>query len=388
MRTCSGLCLLLPLVTLAACVDDPVAIDASTGTVDCGTTDAGRDAAFEGTLQCDLDAGASVATPDGWFAAMMTLDVWWPGQPLTDPGRGEIEIDTLSRVDDAGTTIKVCGITLPTYTSDGFCDAYQLTIPDEAWDSPTMPRFTARSIDDADAGNITLAAATALIGIDFLNGEEDGDWPTSNRTGQVACEAGIGRPCFPDHDNDSFDGVTAHFRIDGAMYTGPYGSGSCTNGQPYTYGGSITVINLGGGGGGFGAGPRADRVRLGLRTRVLGPGASDSDCTANVDLRAYDCTIDPTTLPTGYTRPATGTTPENACVDHEAQLVDDLMPAYRVLARGQAPGESMPPLGWVMASRDIDKRPSTGSRSAFVRLADLAGAEPTCAQVRAAAFPM
>jgi hypothetical protein len=107
------------------------------------------------------------------------------------------------------------------------------------------------------------------------------------------------------------------------------------------------------------------------------------DSTAEfLDSRAIDCLVDPNSLPAGDTLH-----PGNACTDAEAIFVDENVPQYLVLDKGETPGDTMPLLGWVSQGRDIDKSPSDGPRSALVRIADLDAAEPDCATVRNAAFP-
>jgi hypothetical protein len=80
-----------------------------------------------------------------------------------------------------------------------------------------------------------------------------------------------------------------------------------------------------------------------------------------------------------------------ACSQSEAQFVDDTLVQYRVLGTGELPGDSLRPLGWTFQGRDrdIDKRVSTGTRTVSVRLSVGTDsiAEPTCAEVRAAAYP-
>jgi hypothetical protein len=77
----------------------------------------------------------------------------------------------------------------------------------------------------------------------------------------------------------------------------------------------------------------------------------------------------------------------NNCTADEAQFVDDNVPQYLVLSKDETPGDSMPPLGWTLAGRDIDKSASPGPRSALVRLGGSDMAEPSCEMVRNAAFP-
>jgi hypothetical protein len=377
-----------------------------------------------GALNCatqnDIRTGAACQTAaEGWFAIKTVLDVWWEGVPTRDPGRGNIEIYLLGKLEDVCAdgslgkgTMKACGSKLPPFTSDVACDAFQIEFPNTIWDSPNMPRFPAPgSTTGFNPGDtLSIGPATGLLGVDLIDGAatDSGVWPTSMQTGMIKCEAGMGRPCYPDHDNDTFDGVTINLRHDNAVYTfttpaesgiakanGDTNYGKCSNGTAYKYRGSPTAVDIGAGGG-AGAGIRAIQVRIGLRTRLGGAGIINSDCASGVgdstaqfvDSRAYGCVVDPTTFPMGAAaRPASGSTPANACTDAEAQFVDDNVPLYKVLTKNGVPGAAMQPLGWTFAGRDIVKTASKGPRSSLVRLGSLTDAEPDCTTVRGAAFP-
>jgi hypothetical protein len=377
-----------------------------------------------GTISCgtgpDIRTGAACErAAEGWFAIKTVLDVWWEGVPTRDPGRGEIELYQLGKLEGVcadgsnGTaTMKPCGSTLPPFTSDVSCDAFQIEFPDTLWDSPNMPRFRSPSSTTGfNPGDIlSVGPATGLLGIDLIDGAatDSGVWPTSMQTEMIRCEAGIGRPCYPDHDNDSFDGVTINVRHDSAVYTftTPAESGisknvtdsqygKCTSGAPYKYRGAPVSTDFGPLGCAD-AGIRAISVRIGMRTRVGAATVINGDCASGVgdssaqflESRAYDCVVDPSTLPSGAAaRPATGPTPANACTDTEAQFVDDNVPLYKVLAKNGVPGAAIPPVGWALSGRDIVKTASVGPRSAIVRIGGLTDAEPSCAAARGAAFP-
>lgn len=353
----------------------------------------------------DIRTGSMCAdAAEGWFAIKTKIDVWWQGTPVRDPGRGDIEVYLLGKLEDVcddGSngrgTIKACGTVLPPFTSDVACDAFQIQFPNEIWESPMMPRYTTTGSTTAfePGGILTLNSALGLVGIDLMDATQDqpSGFPTAAQTGTFACEAGTGVQCFPDHDNDGKPGITIQLRNDAATYVGPYQNGKCTaaGGTDYKYRGSPTFSDIGAGGG-AGGGIRAIKVRIGLRTRLGGAGAIGADCMSGVgdsqadylDSRAWECEVDPATLPPGDARMGGS---DFACTTAEAQFVDENVPAYRVLAKGAMPGDSMPPLGWVLAGRDIPKTASAGPRSALVRLGSLSDPEPSCEAVRTAAYP-
>lgn len=156
-----GLALLFVLV---GCSESQLNLgDAGSG-MDAGLMDTGLDARPEPTAT--------------WTATKTTLDVWWSTEESGfryDPGRDTLKIYTLMRTtgacdDEASeTVVKVCGIDFPTYTNDVYCDAYQLTISDSAWDSASMPSFTAHenTPGDTDAGAVAAKIANVLVGIDI-----------------------------------------------------------------------------------------------------------------------------------------------------------------------------------------------------------------------------
>jgi hypothetical protein len=365
--------------------------------------------------QSDMDIRTGMMCAEeaeGWFAIKIKVDVWWQGTPVRDPGRGDIDVYLLGKLEDVCNdgsngrgTIKACGTVLPPFTSDVACDAFQIEFPNEIWESPMMPRFTTtgRTTAFEPGGILTLDSTLGLVGIDLMDATQNdpGGFPTAADTGTFACEAGTGEQCFPDHDNDMHPGITIRLRNDAATYMGPYGDGKCTNGTEYKYRGSPTTADIGAGGG-AGGGIRAVKVRIGLRTKFGGAGAIGSDCMSGtgdsdaqyLDSRAWECEVDPATLPPG--NPSDPLAPprdprldsmDYTCAINEAMFVDENVPAYQVLAKGAMPGDSMPPLGWAAASRDIPKDASEGPRSAIVRLGSLTDAEPSCEMVRTAAFP-
>jgi hypothetical protein len=343
---------------------------------------------------------------EGWFAIKTVIDVWWQGTPVRDPGRGDIEVYLLGRLEEVCSdgsngkgTIKACGTVLPPFTSDVACDAFQIEFPNELWESDKMPRYTTTGSTTAfePGGLLTLNSALGLVGIDLMDSEQDtpGGFPTAQETTSFGCDwedgsMHTGKECFPDHDGDGHPGVTIRLRTDGANYVGPYDTGKCTSGADYKYRGAPTSADITAGGG-AGGGVRAQYVRIGLRTKLGGAGEIGPDCMSGVgdsqanylDSRAWECLVDPASLPEGDT-----THPENKCIEGvEDVFVDENVPVYQVLAKDAVPGDSMVPAGWLLAGRDIDKAPSVGPRSALVRLGSLADTEPSCEMVRTAAYP-
>lgn len=354
---------------------------------------------MDSSIDSRHDAGNGQQEAARWIATKTTLDVWWQGVPVRDPGRGEMELYTLTKTHGScadgadDTTVKLCGLTFPPSTSDVTCNAYEMSIPGSAWDKPGAPSFALRAAGNVDADGLRSAVATALVGIELTQDEGDSAWP--EHAGDVACNEGTGLSCFPDHDDDTLPGVSAQVRNDLATYVGPLDDGLCWNDMAYRYRGIATGIDLGAGGG-AGGGILANGIQLGLRVTLASTIGADTcldpasaPIATAVELRAVGCTVDPRTL---FSHPSYGdprlATMDFACNAYEAQFVDQEMPQYRVLATGEQPGDSMRPLGWERISRDIDKTPSEGTHSVSVEIhvddTDAGGhGEPSCAQVRA-----
>jgi len=349
-----------------------------------------------------MDAGlldASAEPTVKWTATKTALDVWWSAEvssPLYDPGRDTLEIYTLTKTtgvcdDEASeTVVKVCGINLPTYTSDVMCEAYQLAIPESAWESPSMPSFAAQtnSTGDADGGAVAAKIATAVLGIDL---DHDAAWPTLEMTAPLSCRGGSGADCYPDHDGDGLPGITASIAGDPAEYYGPYDDGMCTTGFPYRTWSLPTDAGVNAGGG-PGRSVRVVDVHLGLRTKFAVDACEQGgsiDPAYRVESSAVGCVVDPTTLnPYGLFGPDPRiASMDYTCTADEAQFVNRFLPQFRVLGRGERPGEVRRPNGWIWngRDRDIDRRVSEGTRVDTVTLDDDTdgGSQPTCAQVRA-----
>lgn len=347
----------------------------------------------------DVKEGMCKANANGIFAIKTVLDVWWQdeknnGTPIVDPARGPLTIYLMGDLQDVcpdgsgGVGImKACGSELPPFTSDVTCDAYQLLFPDEMWDKPTMPKFmTGGSTSGFNPGDIlTLAKATGLVGVKLS--ADNAAWPSSTETGTFACGGtDKGEMCFPDADGDGQPGVTVKLKTSGQYKASGCGLGGS---NPFTYRGSPTSLDVGAAGG-TGAGIRAAEVHIGLRTILGGAGAIGDDCKSGVgdaqaesiESRAVSCKVDPASVedPTG--RPA-----DNDCTAPEAQFVDDNVPHYIVLQKGEKPPADG--LNFALAHQGdmLDQTPSAGPRASIVRLGDTGGTF-TCVDVRAAAFPM
>lgn len=389
-------------VLLLACADDDTGVrDAGAGAGGAGDgggsggsggsagmdsgMDSGTDATFDADvvpMTCDDDAGTTSAPSPSWYAQKTTLDVWWQGQPMRDPGRDAIEVITLNRIeaigggDDVAATIKICGLTFPPYTSDVRCEAHQMTIDDAIWDRPNMPRFSIPSL----AENDTVAA---LVGIDLPGLQGLAAWPTAAMTYSVECEAGTGLACYPDQDGDNVAGITARYRLDHAPYIGPYDTGECTAPRPYIFAGPPTGFYCLAGSCPSNALVAAEQ-HLGLRLPLRVGDGCDATSSMGVELRSPSCVIDPSGLILDDPFEDRDETMNYTCRDHESAFTDDTLPQYRVLAAGEVPGDTTPPNGWTQSGRDIDRRMSEGMRTVSVRLGSLTDPAPTCTQVRAA----
>lgn len=333
----------------------------------------------------DIMTGATCAdNANGIFAIKTVIDVWWKDDaepPLVDPGRDKITVYLMGEIsgvcpDGSGGVgvMKGCGTELPPFKSDANCDVFQIMFPDELWDQPTMPTFTTTGMTTGfePSDFLSIATATGLIGIELA--DENGTWPTPLDTATLACPAGTGAQCFPDHDGDGKPGVTIRMGRVGEMYS-PDGCGADVFnpvGNPFVYRGApldpLSALDDNS--------VRADILQIGLRTRLGGGGEIGADCSSGVgdsnaeflDSRVYDCQR----------------TDSQNCAPAQAQFVDEQAPTYNILNVGEAPPPEIMTMG--SNSMQLDQTPSVGTRSALVRLGDVGGSF-SCADVRNAAFP-
>ena len=350
------------------------------------TLDCGSDPALDGTCK-DMSRGV--------YAIKTVLDTYWydeknQGTPIVDPGRGNLTIYLMGRIEDIcdnGTdgvgVMKACGSDMPPFTSDVTCDAYQLQFDPSIWDQPTMPTFTTKgSTTGFNPGDtLTLAQAIGLVGISL--DDPMATWPTSSETGTFTCAAGSGMQCFPDQDGDGQPGITVTLKT-GSDYR-PNGCGGFD--APFTYRGSPTSVDPAAAGG-TGSGIRAKEVHIGLRTTLGGSGVIGSDCMSGegpatapetaIESRAFDCKVDPASLPNGDTDH-----PDNNCTAAEATFVDDNVPNYHVLQKDEKPPTTGLNFPLAHAGDMLDQTPSPGPTASMKRLGDLDGMF-TCANVRAA----
>ena len=338
-----------------------------------GGTPPGGDCATD-----EVKEGMCKENRTGVFAIKTVIDVWWQDDitpPLIDSGRGPITVylrGELTGVCEDGSggigTIKGCGTELPAFRSDANCEAYQIEIPDEIWDQPSMPSFMTTGMSSGfNPGDIlTLNTASGLVGIDLES--DTATWPTSAETGTFSCGGGkTGAQCFPDDDGDGKPGITIRIGKIGQRF----GTDTCTNTEPYMfYGAPLDVLSALDHGS-----TRANTLQIGLRTRLGGQGMIGSDCASgvgdataeNLDSRVLDC----------------ATTDNQPCDAAQATFVDDQAPTYNILAKGAKPPSDVVDM---KTGEPIDQSMSPGTRSAIVRLGDL-GETFDCAAVRGANYP-
>ncbi len=348
---------------------------------------------------------------EGYFAIKTVIDVWWELAGTTDPGRGKVELFLLGELDSirddgrGNSALKVCGLRLPPSTSDVWCYATQLELPDALWESPSLPRVmtTAHTSAFESGGVFAIEPAVSLLGL-ALPVESANDptvFPAPDAT--VTCAAGEGEDCFPDHDDDGEPGVTIRVRNDGAIYTytnaaeggvarNPedmnYGRASL-NGREYDYAG-LGLYGPDYGAGAGGPGVTAVDLRGGFRFGFGSSTEINTDCASSagnginamLNTRIVSCKVDPATYPTNFSYP------NDECPADRVATVDGNIPRYQILrANEQPPMLTRLPNGWAFVGRDIDRTPSLGPRSAIVRLNNASIDEPNCAQVRNATFP-
>jgi hypothetical protein len=332
---------------------------------------------------CDTRGGEPMGmcapSASGVFAIKTVVDVWWQDDavpPLVDPGRDVITVYLMGRLDGVCADgkgegiMKGCGTELPPFKSDANCDVFQIQFPDALWDSDKMPTFKTGGMTTGfePGGMLNILTTTALIGIELMDPEAT--WPTPQQTGTLACKAGMGDKCYPDHDGDGKPGISITMGKIGQTYS----MGNCGGFMlDFVYRGApLDALNAL-----ADDSVRADKLQIGIRTKLAGGGEIAADCKSGVgdstadflDSRVFDCTK----------------TDGMPCELAEAGFVDEQAPTYNILKKGMAPPTTVEKPA-TQGGGPLDQTPSKGPRSSLVRLGDLSG-NFTCADVRGAAFP-
>jgi hypothetical protein len=332
--------------------------------------------------------GTCKDSASGTFAIKTVVDVWWAQDtptPIVDPGRGTITVYLMGKLsgvcqDGKGMgDIKGCGTELPPFVSYAACDAFQIEIPDELWDKPSMPHFqTTGNTSGFEPGQtLGIDIATGLVGISLMDPTKSA-WPTPDQTGTFMCPEGMGEKCFPDADGDGKPGITIRMGKIGMQYKADgCGLGGTTpviyRGAPYD---AITGV--------MDESVRAETLYIGLRTRLGGAGMIGSDCKSGagdataefLDSRVWDCVG----------------TDKMACTPDQAKFIDEQAPVYNILKKDEKPPSDVMRSdcecsdGCGGPTCPLDQTPSKGARSSIVRLGDL-NEDFDCAAVRAAAYP-
>ena len=348
----------------------------------CGSTPPEEDAGVDD--QCELT---------GRYALEYTVDMVWGGRSgglweLTDDGRGALKIMLLLDIEqvDDGTLelrgmMRPCNVQLPAFYSSTLCEAYQPLFATRMWESAQMPQFPATGkLQCAQPGCIlTIDAQTTLLGIALQNPEAP--WPTADQTETLACAAGRGQQCFPDHDSDGRAGLTVEIAKGGRLP--PTGSmcrsdtasrnGYSKEGAPLSSAAAAIFDGV----------RRTDRVQLGVRMKVGASATLGGETCTNgkgsaiaqfVNSRAWGCLAQQGTANYPFGRPAGANDP---CTATEASFMDANLPIYRILAFGEKPPTTL---------ELADQTASKGPQARLVRLGAL-DAAVTCADVRAAQLP-
>jgi hypothetical protein len=144
-------------------------------------------------------------------ATHITMNVNWVSSLAVTAGKGQVHIWSKSRFSpsDSGQNVesRSCGSVLPVITTSAIAGSKKILpeIPDNAWDSTSMPTFTGTAT--RKGGVLTVSPGVALIGLTL--DVPTGPWPA------VSGVVGI------DHDGDGALGLTAIPREGGEFVTPP-----------------------------------------------------------------------------------------------------------------------------------------------------------------------
>lgn len=323
--------------------------------------------------------GSVVCERRGTWAIEMVVEAAWGGQvgglaELTAPGRGDIIVHLLTTIENVAAdgnfmgNLRVCNAELPPFYSPTLCESYQPIFPTAVWDSPRMPilGLTGNVACEHPGCVIEMNPTSGLLGVSLR--EPGRAWPGADETMQIGCGEGVGRECFPDHDNDGQPGITIDMVTTGVALGGP--AGTCAMGyevKPPPLEESVAAI--------FGGVRRADRLLLGTRTtlgaigpltdcsHIAGAGIAQGFASRAIGCKAAEGTARMGEAPAG---------PDDPCTESERMFIDENLPEYELLGKDERPREAL----------DLpDMEPSPGPRFRAVRLGDV-GISVTCEQVR------
>lgn len=359
------------------------------------------------TPECAVDSlGEICGQPTaGLYGMRVDMDVWWQGAfgtnftGMINPGRGSLRLFLLGKLEPrcgseqepapvtepgsalpATLGLTLCGIELPATTSEMTCNEHQLSFPPTTWDPSAMPRSetTASVYHTTETSTIALTPGAGLAGLHLF--QPLGPWPPAQQASgygdSLACPEGTGLDCFADDDQDRSPGLTATFDN---SYARGSSAETCSllRGQPYRLSGPMLATDFASLTSNF-ATNWADEVHLGVRFAIAGGGVIDSACVptpvpapgAALQMRIAGCTrVD-----------------EQPCTPEQAAFLDSAYPAFLALQPDEVPQ-------WQDAAGTYPRwttsalQPSTGSRSAMVRLADI-DSEVSCESVRTADYAL
>jgi len=327
----------------------------------------------------------------GIYGGKLTVEAWWGGRTIgelvsiVDAGRDTIRLDILFSIDaieSDGTmsgTGKACNIELPPFYSTLVCESYQPVFPVQAWNSASNPVFAVSGKAECTDPGCTLHFDTvsAMLGVK-LN-DPFGDWPQAAETLSLSCADGTGSDCFPDHDDDGHPGITVDLLTEGIAPTAspcPWAeSGNYDyRAAPISFNLAILVDWTV---------PRTDRIHLGARAKIGGDIAIEDDCNGargsavaeGFDSRAISCYLKEGT-PTGDID-GTIADENTPCTSDNRQFMDENLPIYNCLKKGEVPPEDL-----IVVS---DYSPSDGPKMSLVKLGEI-GDSITCEDVRNANY--
>ncbi len=194
-------------------------------------------------------------------------EVSWPAKTGIEAGSGTMHIWTLTVLDmqapDPSTgaipatgQVKPCGSTIPALTKTALAGGgkVQTIIPDEVWDQPGIPTFTATgTLSGFDVGaTVQMDPVVSMVGLTMDN--PDGPWPSSFK--QVKAM---------DHDGDGKPGIFARPRTDAPFAAPPTSLFEALNPN----------------------GKRATAIYVATRTKVELGGKRDTCTTASGDAKVH-----------------------------------------------------------------------------------------------------
>jgi hypothetical protein len=326
----------------------------------------------------------------GVWGTRLNIEMMWGGHhgglmDMTLDGRGDIEIylrmtiDSLDPEDGSiDGTVRLCGADIPAFASGNpLCEAYKAVFPETLWESSSLPviPFAAKRTCGEDGCTIDLDKIAYALGLS-MNDMAEAPFPEPEEIETIECEAGVGKECFLDHDEDGRHGVMVDILTSGITNLPGYG---CTNNNfrnmaaPLSNNPAVLVRDN--------WTARTNRLDLGIRVVFSASSDIDASCSTmsgiaqgcDIGLLSSGCMIKPGTRDI-FTSPPAGNNQD--CTETQSAYMNGNLPKLQFFEEGENPPEII---------EQPDTSPSKGAQISLVKLGNLDDSV-SCVDIRAVEY--